>query len=249
MNYAIFLSGGSGTRTGSEIPKQYIKAGGHTMAMHALIPLMESDHIDKIIVVAEEEWRESIISEAAEMYTTTPFYDKISGFADPGANRQLSIFSGLKKIMAMEESLASDNMVGVALDTSTVLIHDAARPFLSAELLNHCYDALSGHDGVMPVLPVKDTLYYSEDGNSVGSLLDRGKLYAGQAPELFVLDKYYEANLNLLPERILAINGSTEPAILTGMDIVMIPGDESNFKVTTGKDLEKFIELKEREND
>lgn len=66
--------------------------------------------------------------------------------------------------------------------------------------------------------------------------------FCGQAPELFLLGKYYEANRALLPERILQINGSTEPAVMAGMDIVMIPGDEGNFKITTKADLIRFQE-------
>ena len=55
-----------------------------------------------------------------------------------------------------------------------------------------------------------------------------------------MLGKYYEANKALLPERILGINGSTEPAVLAGMDIAMILGDEGNFKITTKQDLRRF---------
>ena len=73
--------------------------------------------------------------------------------------------------------------------------------------------------------------------------MDRGKVYAGQAPEVFLLGKYYEANRALLPDKILEINGSTEPAVMAGMDIVMIPGDERNFKITTAADLERFREI------
>lgn len=58
-----------------------------------------------------------------------------------------------------------------------------------------------------------------------------------------MLGKYYEANKALLPERILGINGSTEPAVLAGMDIAMIDGDEGNFKITTKQDLSRFQEI------
>lgn len=73
--------------------------------------------------------------------------------------------------------------------------------------------------------------------------MDRSTIYAGQAPEVFVLGRYYEANRRLLPDDILKINGSTEPAILAGMDIAMIPGDEGNFKITTKADLERFCKM------
>ena len=72
------------------------------------------------------------------------------------------------------------------------------------------------------------------------SLLNRSQIFAGQAPEIFVLGKYVQANERLLPDAIKKINGSTEPAVLAGMDIVMVPGDERNFKITTQVDLEHF---------
>ena len=121
-----------------------------------------------------------------------------------------------------------------------MLIHDAARPLLSEKLIADCFDALSGHDGVIPVLPVRDTVYYSKDGKSIASLLERSRIFAGQAPEVFRLGEYYEANVGLLPDEILKINGSTEPAVMAGMDIAMILGDEDNFKITTKTDLERF---------
>ena len=71
-------------------------------------------------------------------------------------------------------------------------------------------------------------------------LLDQNQLFAEQAPELFLFKKYYNANMALTQERLAAINGSTEPAVMAGMDIVMIPGDENNFKVTTKRDLERL---------
>ena len=89
---------------------------------------------------------------------------------------------------------------------------------------------------------MKDTVYLG-DGRQITSLLEREKVYAGQAPEAFVLGKYYEANKSLIPDKIEQINGSTEPAILAGMDIAMIPGDEGNFKITTQADLERFRAL------
>ncbi len=87
---------------------------------------------------------------------------------------------------------------------------------------------------------MKDTVYFSEEGKKIDSLLNRSQIFAGQAPEVFRLGRYYEANQVLLLEKILTINGSTEPTILAGMDVVMIAGDEGNFKITTKADLERF---------
>ncbi len=92
---------------------------------------------------------------------------------------------------------------------------------------------------------MKDTVYSSQDGKTISSLLDRSRIFAGQAPELFQLGVYYKANIRLLPDQIKKINGSTEPAILAGCDMAMIPGEEENFKITTGEDLRRFRRLVE----
>ena len=87
---------------------------------------------------------------------------------------------------------------------------------------------------------MRSVLGISENGKSVSGLLDRKQVFAGQAPEVFKLESYYEANRVLVPDEILKINGSTEPAVLAGMDIALIDGDEQNYKITTKEDLLRF---------
>lgn len=223
MNIALVLAGGTGTRLGADIPKQYIEVRGKMIIDYCLETMEHSRDIAEVWIVADEMWREHIKK-----------VDKFKGYACPGRNRQLSIYNGLK---AIEESLADKEK------EVNVLIHDAARPFLTEKLIRECVKAVEGHDGVLPVLPMKDTVYYSEDGKVISSLINRDKLYAGQAPELFRLQPYIQANEALLPDKILLVNGSTEPAIMAGMDIVMIPGDENNYKITTKTDMKRFTEM------
>ena len=227
MNIALVLSGGTGTRLGGDIPKQYIKVGGRMLIAFCLDMFSHHERIDGIWIVAAPQWKEDILKECDNCGIEKK---AVKGFSLPGDTRQLSILNGLKDI---------DNYVG-SWDDPVVIIHDAARPNLTAEYVNKCLDALDGFDGVMPVLPMKDTVYYSESGGSVDRLLDRSKIYAGQAPEVYRLRKYIEANERLLPDEILKINGSTEPAILAGLKVAMIPGDENNYKITTKEDLKRF---------
>lgn len=227
MTIAVLLSGGTGSRLGEDTPKQYLEVGGMPMISYCIRTLSEHPGIDGIQIVAAEEWQEKLrlwINEADANR-------KFRGFSLPGETRQLSILNGLRGVRTY------------ASEEAAVLIHDAARPLLSVELISECLAALGGHDGVLPVLPMKDTVYYSEDGKQVSRLLNRSELYAGQAPEAFVLGRYLKANEQLLPTEILKINGSTEPAVLAGLDVVMIPGDEGNFKVTTKADLERFCAI------
>ena len=224
MNIALILSGGTGARLGTEIPKQYLEEGGRPILSYCVETLSLHAGIDAIQIVAEPCWRPQI----SRWLEKADRGRKFKGFSQAGRNRQLSILHGLEDIAEY------------TMDTDYVLIHDAARPLLSAELISDCLEAVRGHDGVLPVLPMKDTVYRSADGRSITSLLDRSTVFAGQAPEVFLLGRYLQASRRLLPDAILRINGSTEPAIMDGMDIVMIPGDEGNFKITTKEDLERF---------
>lgn len=226
MVIALVLSGGTGTRLGSDCPKQYLEVAGKPVMMYCLETLYRHPDIDGIQIVAAEEWQGYIL----EQMKKSGIQDKFRGFAEPGETRQLSIYNGLVQV---KEYCDAEDMV---------LVHDAARPYLSETLITACINGMNGYEGVLPVLPMKDTVYVSRDGKAVTSLLDRSTIYAGQAPEAFLLGKYLAANEALLPDRIKAINGSTEVAILAGMKVAMIPGEESNEKITTRGDLERFQE-------
>lgn len=229
MNVALILSGGAGERLGAEIPKQYIEIGDRAIISYCLEQLSTSERIDAIQIVAAPEWQDEI----RKWIVCYDVQEKFKGFSEPGENRQLSVLHGLEDIRKYAEN------------TDQVLIHDAARPLLSHEQINACLDAMSGYDGVIPVLPMKDTVYYSMNGKQVSSLLNRNEIYAGQAPEVFVLGKYLDANRRLSADQIMKINGSTEPAIMAGMNVAMIPGDERNFKITTRADLDHFRKILE----
>ncbi len=233
MNIALILSGGTGSRMHMDIPKQYIEVYGRPIISYSLERLSFHSAISAIQIVADPVWQEQIHT----WLSSADLEKKFKGFSIPGVNRQLSILHGL------------DDIKKYAQSSDYVFIHDAARPLLSEKQITDCLAAVAGHDGVMPVLPMKDTVYSSLDGRTVRSLLNRSEIFAGQAPEVFRLGSYYEANQLLLPEKIFRINGSTEPAVMAGLDIVMIPGDEDNFKVTTKADLERFRKIIENNED
>lgn len=226
MGYAIILSGGVGTRLGLDIPKQYVKVKDKTVLQYVVEKIEACALIQGYVIVAAEEWQGNILS-------MMNLGEKFLGFAASGENRQLSIYRGLLELKK------------VAKDHDLVLVQDAARPNTSDELLLRCMQLDDSVDGAMPVLPMKDTVYISHTGNRVDELLKRDEVFAGQAPESFRFGKYLRANEMLLPDEILHINGSTEPAVRAGMNIALIEGEESNFKITTAADLDRFCKLNE----
>lgn len=232
MNIALILSGGSGTRLVSDTPKQYLAICGERILTATLRRFYKHPQIHALQIVAAPEWQNTILAEQ----TGLPHSEAVfRGFSLPGATRQLSILNGLRDISAYAEA------------DDIVLIHDAARPLVSAQLISNCLDAVQGHDGVMPALPMADTVYLSHNGTQVSELLKREQVVAGQAPEAFRLGKYLNANERILPEQIYNIKGSTEPAILAGLDIAIIPGDPGNFKITAREDLKRYEYLLKKE--
>lgn len=266
MNIVVILAGGTGSRADAPIPKQYVEVGGRPMIAFCLETFFAHEEIHGVQIVADEAWRDYILGyvrqieggaialedarkieggpaalkdareigggpaalenvRQAEEGSAAP--GKFRGFSEPGENRQMSIFHALSDIR------------DYAKETDTVIIHDAARPYVKAAQISRLLADMEGHEGAIPVLPMKDTVYMT-DGERICGLLDRARVCAGQAPEAFLLGRYYEANRALLPDRILSVVGSTEPAVLAGMDIRLSEGDEGNIKVTTEKDMADF---------
>ncbi len=224
MNIAIILAGGTGTRLGTDIPKQYIVVGNEPVFMYCLRAFQVHRQVDKIVIVAAHEWQNFI-----QEWIQKKQIDKFASFAIPGKSRQHSILSGLKEARRIGDE-AVDN----------IIIHDAARPFLSEKMIEDCINGLEKYDDILPVLPVKDTMYLSADGFSITSLLNRDHIYIGQSPESFRLNAYYKANISTSDEYLNGIRGSSEIAYKAGMSIGLISGDERNYKITTRADLDKF---------
>ncbi|MDK2829403.1 MAG: D-ribitol-5-phosphate cytidylyltransferase [Clostridium butyricum] len=230
MNTVIVLAGGVGRRLGADIPKQYLKISSRTILSYVIELFSSSAEIDNIQIVADKFWHELIKNDICQ-------YDlkhKFIGFSQPGLTRQLSVYNAL---IDLKEIVKYDDII---------IIHDAVRPFLTLENISEYINKLNGYEGVIPTLPLKDTVYFSEDGQNITSLINRNKIIAGQSPELFVYGKYLQANEKLVSKvsgeiseksEIFSINGSAEPAVLSNMNLRTVQGSDENFKITTNADL------------
>ncbi len=230
-NLCIILAGGKGVRLGGSTPKQYIPVAGRTVIEYTLYAVKKWEQMDSLVIVADNEWIDYLDSVVKAVFGDS--YVEFLGFAKPGTDRQGSILN------------AMEHCEGQMAEKSVVMIHDSVRPMLSESIISDCYSRISDHDGVTPVLRVKETIYESIDGLTISSNLNRDHLYAGQTPEFFDFHKYLEANRKLSVEAFVSIRGSAQPAVIAGMKVAIVDGDENNFKITTKADMERFRRIKE----
>lgn len=228
MTIAIILSGGIGTRLGGNVPKQYIEVGNKPIFQYSLEQFISCQGIDMVLIGINSEWHPWINKIVDKLHSHIPII-----FSQAGATRQLTIYNALKLL---------ENQYDVS-DNDKVIIHDAARPLISHDLITECINACDHFDGVLPVLPVKNTLYMSNDGQFISQLLDRDKIFIGQAPECFKFGPYLKAHLSMSIDQLSKIRGSSELAFMHGLSIKLVPGDERNFKITTLADLNYFKKM------
>lgn len=216
---AVIVAAGRGTRArrSSEVPKQYLRLAGSPILSHSLRVLAEHGQVGPIIVVYNPEDTE-LYDEA-----TRPFGHRLLAPVAGGETRQESVRAGL-------EALAD-----AAPDC--VLIHDGARPFLNAFLVDDLIAALADTPAAIAAEPVSDTLKQATPGGTVTRTIDRQGLWRAQTPQAF----HYTAILDL--HRRAAAQGRrdfTDDASLAewaGLPVKIVPSMGQNMKITTPADV------------
>ena len=212
--WAILVAAGRGERLGLNQPKAFAKLGDDPLLAEPLRRLDESDWIDRIVIVAPPEWEEPSILLAEELACS-----KVHSCVAGGTTRSESVRAGLAE---------------VAADALVVLVHDAARPLISNDVIGRVLAPLSeGWDGVVPGLPISDTLKRVGDDGAVLDTVERDGLYAVQTPQAFLADALRRA----------ADGEATDCAGLVqaaGGRVKVVEGDPRLLKVTTADDLAKI---------
>jgi 2-C-methyl-D-erythritol 4-phosphate cytidylyltransferase len=156
--WAVLVAAGRGERLGDDRPKAFARLGGLPLLAEPLRRLEENDDVEGIVVVAPPEWEEPSILLAEQIGAS-----KVSACVPGGATRAKSVRAGLAEVPD---------------DAAVVLVHDAARPVVPAEVVARLLAALAeGYDGAVPALPVSDTVKRAVDGVVVETL-ERDELVA-----------------------------------------------------------------------
>ncbi|HVI98628.1 MAG TPA: bifunctional 2-C-methyl-D-erythritol 4-phosphate cytidylyltransferase/2-C-methyl-D-erythritol 2,4-cyclodiphosphate synthase [Sphingomonas sp.] len=204
---ALIVAAGRGTRLGGP-PKQFATLAGKPMIAHSYAALAGHRGVDDVMVVIGEGQAEALAAALGEVRHVTG-----------GATRRESVRAGLA-------ALADE---GVA----RVLVHDAARPFLPAAVIDRLLLALDAHDGAVPVLPVADTL--ARGDGTLGETVPRGGLHRVQTPQAFRLEALLDAHAHW-PEG----EDATDDAQMVrrfGGTIALVEGDAMLEKVTYPADV------------
>jgi len=208
---ALIVAAGRGTRFGGSLPKQYLPLGGATVLRHAVEAFAAHPRIDRVLVAIRPEDRALFDRSVAGLSVLQP----VPG----GAERQDSVRLGLEALAVHKPA--------------RVLIHDGARPFPDAALIDRVIDALETAPAAVPALPLGDTIKRVEDGRIRGTV-DRAQLWRAQTPQGFHFEAILTAHRQMAG-RVLTDDAAVAEA--AGIGPLIVVGSEENLKVTTAEDL------------
>lgn len=216
---AVILAAGSGERLGGDAPKAFVPIAGRPMVELAMESAAGSEAVDALVVAVPEGMQDVPATDAGRPVTV------VAG----GATRQESVLNSLR----------------AAGDAEFVLVHDAARCLATSDLFTRVAKSLVAGEahGVIPVVPVRDTIKRVRDGIVLGTV-ERDELFVAQTPQGFrtqVLRKVHEA----AAEEGRTFTDDAGMLERSGYEVVVVEGEEANFKVTTLADLERARTLAE----
>lgn len=213
--YALIMAAGTGERFAADTPKQLRLLVDRPMAAWCIERLSSSPRVSGVLVVCAPGGEDALRTS----FTGTVI-DRVHAIVDGGPRRQDSVRLGLAALPG---------------DATHVLIHDAARPCLSAELVERLLDALARNDAVVPTAPAVDTLV-RDDGAKVDAILDRAHVCAVQTPQAFRVQLIRDAHARAAQNGLSASDdGSLVFAM--GETVATVPGERTNIKVTYPEDL------------
>lgn len=213
--HALIVAAGRGVRAGGDIPKQYRMVGGETVLSRCLRPFLAHSAVDSVAVVIS-------IADRGLYDRWAPDHTKLSPPVSGGDTRQESVRLGLAALDATGNDL--------------VLIHDAARPFVSEAVISRVIAALDEASAALPAMPVTDTLKRGDAKGRVAETVPRDGLFAAQTPQGF----RYEAIADAHKQAAGSDRTFTDDAAIAewaGFPVTLVAGESGNIKLTTSEDI------------
>lgn len=213
----IIAAAGKGTRLGAPVPKQYLKIGGEPVILKTLKAFESMEAVDHIYIVTNEQY----VDHCAQIVKDNGV-DKVDAIVIGGSERQDSVYNAIQEI--------NRKRPGVAY----VMIHDAARPFVSEDVITGVIKAMIAKDAAVACVAMKDSIRRADDEGSQS--VDRKDYFAVQTPQGFKKSVLIEAYDKALRE---GYYGTDDASLVerAGYKIELVEGDYQNIKITTKEDL------------
>ncbi|MCR5576750.1 MAG: 2-C-methyl-D-erythritol 4-phosphate cytidylyltransferase [Oscillospiraceae bacterium] len=228
MTIAILIAGGSGARMGQDIPKQFLTVNERPIIVYTLEAFEKHPEIDVITVVCIEGW-ERVLWAYAKQFNITKLKYVVPG----GKNGQDSIRNG---VYEMEKHFSPQDIV---------LIHDAIRPMVSAEIISDNIRVAREYGNATTVIPCAEAMLQTDDGRLSTESFPRDRLKRTQTPQAFHLGDICDLHRRALEAGITNSVASCTLKIEMGEQVFFSMGSEKNLKLTTVEDIDIFKALLE----
>jgi len=215
---AVVLGGGVGTRFGAALPKQLLTLDGRSLVEHCVAAFAAAPAVDEVLLVMPAAYH----TEAKRLVG-----DQVSAIIEGGATRSDSVRNALAHLGARHRPAETG-----------VLIHDAARPLVSQPIIAACVAALAEHEAIGTAVPTSDTILVVGNG-TISDIPPRETLYRAQTPQCFRLDVIARAHALAAADPDFAPTDDCGVVLryLPDTPVHVVPGSESNIKVTYPADL------------
>ena len=225
-NIGLLIAGGSGNRMHQDIPKQFITVNERPVIVYTLEAFENHPEIDVIAVVCIEGW-EQILRAYAKQFNITKLKYVVPG----GKNGQDSIRNG---VLELEKHFNPDDLV---------LIHDAIRPMVSAEIISDNVRVARKYGNAITVIPCAEAMMQTEDGIVSTGSYPRDNLKRTQTPQAFRIGDICDLHRKALEAGITNSVASCTLMIEMGKQVYFSAGSEKNIKLTTVEDIDIFKAL------
>ncbi len=218
-NLALILAGGSGSRIDGALPKQFLLLAGKTILQHSIEKFENHPHIEHIVIVTHGDY-----FNRTKRIVRGSRYQKVVKVLKGGETRQDSSRIGVSDANPK--------------DYENVLIHDAARPFVSKEIIDNILAALETHSAVNVAVPSPDTIIEIDADNFIKNVPERNYLRRVQTPQAFKLDLIQKAHRLALENNITDATDDCSLILKLNLaPIYVVEGSERNIKITYSQDL------------
>ena len=228
MNVAVILAGGTGSRVGGDKPKQFLNVDGRTVIERSIDAFVQAKGIDEVAVVVHPDWMEHM-----QGLLAANSWKKVKRLIEGGSERYMSSLNAIAAYIDYS-------------DDTNLILHDAARPFVSQAVIARVVEALKHHEAVGVGIPSTDTVWEVRQdfdpqlSKFIVRIPERSTMWRAQTPQAFRLPLIRDAYQCALqdPQFRATDDCGVVRRYLPGTKVHIVEGEEQNRKITFREDLQ-----------